>query len=81
MPCCGALFRSESKSHLNHLKAAREAEEVPEREIISSLALSLDSIRGLSTTCDKCLKIHEKLTVRAGLGCILRCLSDTVNVV
>ncbi|KAJ0234306.1 Actin-related protein 2/3 complex subunit 5B [Hirschfeldia incana] len=41
--------------------------------------------RGLSTgdrpTCDQCLKIHEKLTERAGLGCILRCLSDTINIV
>ncbi|KAE8715241.1 Actin-related protein 2/3 complex subunit 5B [Hibiscus syriacus] len=41
--------------------------------------------RGLSTgdrpTCDQCLRIHEKLTERAGLGCILRSLSDTVNTV
>ncbi|KAG6384384.1 actin-related protein 2/3 complex subunit 5A [Salvia hispanica] len=41
--------------------------------------------RGLSTgdrpTCDQCLKIHEKLTERAGLGCILRCLADKVNTV
>ncbi|XP_010463234.1 PREDICTED: actin-related protein 2/3 complex subunit 5B-like isoform X1 [Camelina sativa] len=41
--------------------------------------------RGLSTgdesTCDQCLMIHEKLTERAGLGCILRCLSDTTNTV
>lgn len=41
--------------------------------------------RGLATgdrpTCDQCLKIHEKLTERAGLGCILRCLADTVNTV
>ncbi|CAA7034713.1 unnamed protein product [Microthlaspi erraticum] len=41
--------------------------------------------RGLSTgdrpTCDQCLKIHEKLTERAGLGCILRCLTDTLNTV
>jgi len=41
--------------------------------------------RGLSTgdrpTCDQCLKIHEKLTERAGLGCILRCLTDTINTV
>ncbi|KAF5953269.1 hypothetical protein HYC85_011213 [Camellia sinensis] len=39
--------------------------------------------RGLSTgdrpTCDQCLRIHEKLTERAGLGCILRSLADTVN--
>ncbi|KAH7511638.1 hypothetical protein JRO89_XSUnG0187200 [Xanthoceras sorbifolium] len=41
--------------------------------------------RGLSTgdrpTCDQCLRIHEKLTERAGLGCILRCLADTGNTV
>ncbi|KAF5446146.1 hypothetical protein F2P56_031797 [Juglans regia] len=41
--------------------------------------------RGLSTgdrpTCDQCLRIHEKLTERAGLGCILRSLADTVNAV
>ncbi|KAL6005092.1 hypothetical protein ACLOJK_005653 [Asimina triloba] len=41
--------------------------------------------RGLATgdrpTCDQCLRIHEKLTERAGLGCILRCLADTVNTV
>ncbi|KAJ0438927.1 hypothetical protein HanRHA438_Chr16g0771651 [Helianthus annuus] len=41
--------------------------------------------RGLSTgdrpTCEQCLKIHEKLTQKAGLGCILRALSDTVNTV
>lgn len=41
--------------------------------------------RGLATgdrpTCDQCLKIHEKLTERAGLGCILRSLADTVNTV
>lgn len=41
--------------------------------------------RGLSTgdrpTCDQCLRIHEKLTEKAGLGCILRCLADTVNTV
>lgn len=41
--------------------------------------------RGLATgdrpTCDQCLRIHEKLTERAGLGCILRCLTDTVNTV
>ncbi|KAG7535557.1 Actin-related protein 2/3 complex subunit 5 [Arabidopsis thaliana x Arabidopsis arenosa] len=40
--------------------------------------------RGLSTgdepTCEQCLMIHEKLTERAGLGCILRCLSDTNTV-
>ncbi|KAL7120992.1 hypothetical protein ABFS83_02G142800 [Erythranthe nasuta] len=41
--------------------------------------------RGLSTgdrpTCDQCLKIHEKLTEKAGLGCILRSLADKVNTV
>ncbi|CAA0412171.1 unnamed protein product [Arabidopsis thaliana] len=41
--------------------------------------------RGISTgdepTCEQCLMIHEKLTERAGLGCILRCLSDTTNTV
>ncbi|XP_010444545.1 PREDICTED: actin-related protein 2/3 complex subunit 5B-like [Camelina sativa] len=41
--------------------------------------------RGLATgdepTCDQCLMIHEKLTERAGLGCILRCLNDTTNTV
>ncbi|XP_039822298.1 actin-related protein 2/3 complex subunit 5A-like [Panicum virgatum] len=41
--------------------------------------------RGLSTgdrpTCDQCLKIHEKLTEKTGLGCILRSLADTVNTV
>ncbi|KAG8391545.1 hypothetical protein BUALT_Bualt01G0198800 [Buddleja alternifolia] len=41
--------------------------------------------RGLSTgdrpTCDQCLRIHEKLTERAGLGCILRSLADKVNTV
>ncbi|KAG5538711.1 hypothetical protein RHGRI_019315 [Rhododendron griersonianum] len=41
--------------------------------------------RGLSTgdrpTCDQCLRIHEKLTEKAGLGCILRSLSDTMNTV
>ncbi|KMS99954.1 hypothetical protein BVRB_1g017990 [Beta vulgaris subsp. vulgaris] len=41
--------------------------------------------RGLSTgdrpTCEQCLRIHEKLTQRAGLGCILRCLADTQNTV
>ncbi|XP_020572107.1 actin-related protein 2/3 complex subunit 5A-like isoform X1 [Phalaenopsis equestris] len=39
--------------------------------------------RGLATgdrpTCDQCLRIHEKLTEKAGLGCILRSLADTVN--
>lgn len=41
--------------------------------------------RGLSTgdrpTCDQCLRIHEKLTEKAGLGCILRSLADTINTV
>ncbi|KAE8702770.1 Actin-related protein 2/3 complex subunit 5B [Hibiscus syriacus] len=41
--------------------------------------------RGLSTggpaTCDRCLKIHWKLTAKAGFGCILRSLADTVNTV
>ncbi|ERN00185.1 hypothetical protein AMTRI_Chr13g116070 [Amborella trichopoda] len=41
--------------------------------------------RGLATgdrpTCDQCLRIHERLTERAGLGCILRALADTVNTV
>ncbi|XP_021756379.1 actin-related protein 2/3 complex subunit 5A-like [Chenopodium quinoa] len=41
--------------------------------------------RGLSTgdrpTCERCLRIHDKLTQRAGLGCILRCLADTANTV
>ncbi|XP_022922855.1 actin-related protein 2/3 complex subunit 5A isoform X1 [Cucurbita moschata] len=41
--------------------------------------------RGLSTgdrpTCDQCLRIHEKLTEKAGLGCILRALADTINTV
>ncbi|KAG0485868.1 hypothetical protein HPP92_009947 [Vanilla planifolia] len=41
--------------------------------------------RGLATgdrpTCDQCLRIHEKLTEKAGLGCILRSIADTVNTV
>uniref|UniRef100_A0A7C9CJX9 Actin-related protein 2/3 complex subunit 5 n=2 Tax=Opuntia streptacantha TaxID=393608 RepID=A0A7C9CJX9_OPUST len=41
--------------------------------------------KGLSTgdrsTCEQCLKIHEKLTQRAGLGCILRCIADKTNTV
>ncbi|KAE9602081.1 hypothetical protein Lal_00040757 [Lupinus albus] len=41
--------------------------------------------RGLATgdrpTCDQCLRLHEKLTEKAGLGCILRFLTDTVNTV
>ncbi|KAJ9171196.1 hypothetical protein P3X46_014591 [Hevea brasiliensis] len=31
-------------------------------------------------TCDQCLRIHEKLTEKAGLGCTLRALADTVNI-
>ncbi|KAH9655908.1 actin-related protein 2/3 complex subunit 5A [Citrus sinensis] len=50
-----------------------------------SPVLSWYLYRGLSTgdrpTCDQCLRIHEKLTEKAGLGCILRCLADTVNTV
>ncbi|XP_010275387.1 PREDICTED: actin-related protein 2/3 complex subunit 5A-like [Nelumbo nucifera] len=41
--------------------------------------------RGLATgdrpTCDQFLRIHEKLTEKAGLGCILRYLADTVNII
>ncbi|XP_019462580.1 PREDICTED: actin-related protein 2/3 complex subunit 5A [Lupinus angustifolius] len=41
--------------------------------------------RGLATgdrpTCDQCLRLHDKLTEKAGLGCILRFLTDTVNTV
>ncbi|EFJ06624.1 hypothetical protein SELMODRAFT_153217 [Selaginella moellendorffii] len=41
--------------------------------------------RGLATgdrtTCDQCLRIHEKLTDRAGMGCIMRAIADTWNVV
>ncbi|XP_054783424.1 actin-related protein 2/3 complex subunit 5A-like [Prosopis cineraria] len=41
--------------------------------------------KGLATgdrpTCDQCLRIHEKLTEKAGFGCILRYLADTVNTV
>ncbi|MCO5602097.1 hypothetical protein L7F22_056225 [Adiantum nelumboides] len=41
--------------------------------------------RGLSTgdrlTCDQCLKLHEKLTQRAGMGCIMRALADKRNTV
>ncbi|KAM7511519.1 hypothetical protein LguiB_010394 [Lonicera macranthoides] len=37
--------------------------------------------QGLSTgdrpTCDQCLRIHKKLTQKAGLRCIVRSLSDT----
>ncbi|KAI3508283.1 hypothetical protein L1887_23289 [Cichorium endivia] len=37
--------------------------------------------RGLCTgdrpTCDQCLQIHEKLTQKVGLGCILRALCDS----
>ncbi|OAE27050.1 hypothetical protein AXG93_1440s1060 [Marchantia polymorpha subsp. ruderalis] len=41
--------------------------------------------RGLATgdrpTCDQCLRLHEKLTQIAGMGCIMRALADTWNVV
>jgi len=41
--------------------------------------------RGLATgdriTCDLCLKLHEKLTEKAGMGCIMRAICDTHNVV
>ncbi|GLJ15814.1 hypothetical protein SUGI_0260810 [Cryptomeria japonica] len=41
--------------------------------------------RGLATgdrpTCDQCLRLHEKLTEKAGLGCIVRALADTTNTV
>ncbi|KAM1369987.1 hypothetical protein ACFX2F_040500 [Malus domestica] len=51
---------------------------------VDAMFSSLDP-EGLSTgdwpTCDQCLRIHEKLTERAGLGCILRYLADTVNTV
>ncbi|KAI3511240.1 hypothetical protein L1887_18388 [Cichorium endivia] len=37
--------------------------------------------RGLCTgdrpTCDQCLQIHEKLTQKVGMGCILRALCDS----
>ncbi|KAH7278041.1 hypothetical protein KP509_38G021200 [Ceratopteris richardii] len=36
--------------------------------------------RGLSTgdrpTCEQCLRLHEKLTEKAGMGCIVRALAD-----
>lgn len=36
--------------------------------------------RGLETgdrgMCDQCLRLHEKLTEKAGMGCIIRALSD-----
>lgn len=36
--------------------------------------------RGLETgergMCDQCLKLHEKLTNKAGMGCIIRAISD-----
>ena len=39
--------------------------------------------RGLATgdriTCDLCLKLHEKLFEMAGIGCIMRAISDTRN--
>ncbi|KAB1225169.1 Actin-related protein 2/3 complex subunit 5A [Morella rubra] len=51
----------------------------------ATFVLNMYLYRGLSTgdrpTCDQCLRIHEKLTERAGLGCILRYLADTVNTV
>ncbi|KAJ0011118.1 hypothetical protein Pint_33872 [Pistacia integerrima] len=54
-------------------------------QILSRIAIYRYLYRGLSTgdrpTCDQCLRIHDKLTERAGLGCILRCLADTVNTV
>lgn len=41
--------------------------------------------RGLATgdrpTCDQCLRLHEKLTERAGMGCIIRALADKRNTV
>eukprot|EP00252_Welwitschia_mirabilis_P019152 TRINITY_DN4361_c0_g1_i1.p1 TRINITY_DN4361_c0_g1~~TRINITY_DN4361_c0_g1_i1.p1 ORF type:complete len:142 (-),score=18.07 TRINITY_DN4361_c0_g1_i1:300-725(-) len=41
--------------------------------------------KGLATgdrpTCDQCLRLHEKLTEKAGLGCIVRALADTTNTV
>lgn len=41
--------------------------------------------RGLATgdrpTCDQCLRLHEKLTERAGIGCIMRALADKQNTV
>ncbi|CAM6114247.1 unnamed protein product [Calypogeia fissa] len=41
--------------------------------------------RGLATgdrsTCDQCLRLHEKLTEKGGMGCIMRALVDTWNVV
>ncbi|KAK3431148.1 hypothetical protein EUGRSUZ_E02797 [Eucalyptus grandis] len=57
--------------------------------LFSSLDPEYDDIlmKGLSTgdcptsTCDQCLRIHERLTERAGLGCILRSLADTTNTV
>ncbi|CAN6859872.1 unnamed protein product [Brassica oleracea] len=84
MPCCGALFRSESKSHLNHLKINSIYIEIPEREILSSLALSLDSTRSICCLCEQVLNFFYvclNWCGGAGLGCILRCLSDTVNIV
>lgn len=39
--------------------------------------------RGLATgdriTCDICLRLHEKLVEIAGIGCIMRVISDTQN--
>eukprot|EP00249_Psilotum_nudum_P013767 c24499_g1_i2 orf=264-695(+) len=62
---------------------------------VDGLLVSLDSkyydilmkylYRGLATgdrpTCDQCLRLHEKLTERAGMGCIMRALADTRNTV
>lgn len=41
--------------------------------------------RGLATgdriTCDLCLKLHQKLFEMAGIGCVMRAISDTHNTV
>ena len=41
--------------------------------------------RGLATgdriTCDLCLRLHERLFEMAGIGCIMRAISDTQNLV
>jgi actin related protein 2/3 complex subunit 5 len=41
--------------------------------------------RGLATgdriTCDLCLRLHERLYEMAGIGCIMRAISDTQNLV
>ncbi|KAJ7553528.1 hypothetical protein O6H91_06G102000 [Diphasiastrum complanatum] len=59
--------------------------------LLSTLEPEYDDIlmkylyRGLATgdrpTCDQCLRLHEKLTERAGMGCIIRVLSDRWNLV